>query len=36
MISEEDNQPLLVHKISTADIYQRQGGEQFVEARKGP
>lgn len=30
VVSEEDQQPLLVHRISREDIYQRQGGDTII------
>ncbi len=30
VVSEEDQQPLLVHRISREDIYQRQGGDTSI------
>jgi hypothetical protein len=30
VVSEEDQQPLLVHRISRDDIYQRQGGDTII------
>jgi hypothetical protein len=34
VVSEEDQQPLLVHRISRDDIYQRQGRAVQVDSTK--